>query len=333
MSLLRRSTLTALVIAFALSNIPALAADKNDDKAEKLAAARARLDQAAREVAELSSDMAAEGLPDRLVFLGRNPNRAVLGVGLGEASKAGDGVPVVSVTPGGPAASAGVKPGDVITAINGKPVKREGMPAQRALLDEVAKLSPGDDVSLAITREGKPQAVKFKAERLARGDVPAERMLRYRIDRPDGDFGPNARDIDVMVERAMQSGGAFDDLELVPITPTLGKYFGAERGLLVVRAPEHKASSEPGRLEDGDVLIDIDGRVPNNPRHAFNILRSYQPGEKLTLHVLRERKKMTLATTVPADDRRMRRREIRQFNFPAPPPPPVPPVPPTSPAT
>ena len=81
------------------------------------------------------------------------------------------------------------------------------------------------------------------------------------------------------------------------ITPKLGKYFGTDKGLLVVRAPEDGA----GEVEEGDVLMGIDGRVPESPGHAFRILRSYQPGEKLKLDVLRNRKRLEVSVTVPKD--------------------------------
>ena len=71
--------------------------------------------------------------------------------------------------------------------------------------------------------------------------------------------------------------------------------FGTEKGLLVVRAPGDSAY----QLQDGDVLMGIDGRVPEGPGHAFRILRSYQPGEKLKLDVLRNRKRVEVSITMP----------------------------------
>jgi S1-C subfamily serine protease len=112
-------------------------------------------------------------------------------------------------------------------------------------------------------------------------------------------------------------------LELVTLTPKLGQYFGADRGLLVVRAADTPALP----LEEGDVLQTIDGRAPDNPGHAFRILRSYQPGEKVKLGVLRQRKAITLEATLPAPDALRDGGQQRR--------PPVPPLaaPPPSPAS
>jgi S1-C subfamily serine protease len=290
-----------------LSATTTLAADEKPQKdtTEELAAARQRLDQAARDVAELSGKMGRDGMPDNLIFLGRNPNRAMLGIGF-ERNKDADGVSVLSVSPGGPAAKAGVQPGDVITEINGTPLKQDDKGAAHdKLLDAVAKLSPGDDVSLSYRRGDKSSAAKFKAERLSPPGFPAARTYRFRDERGSGEWERESRDYARYLLGAR--GGAFDDLELTTLTPELGRYFGTEKGLLIVRAPKNDAI----KLEDGDVLLDIDGRVPTNQRHAFGILGSYQAGEKVTLNVLRQKKKVAVSVTVP-EERRMRRMSIEK---------------------
>ena len=75
----------------------------------RLAAARARLEAAAHEVAELSA-AAGEPVVDRFMFHGGGPHHAIIGVQLDPASGA-DGAKVRDVSPGGPAAEAGVKTG------------------------------------------------------------------------------------------------------------------------------------------------------------------------------------------------------------------------------
>jgi len=59
------------------------------------------------------------------------------------------GVGIVSVTPGGQAAKAGLRQGDVITAINGTPT-----PDTQTLAGVLAALSPGQTVTVAITQPG-----------------------------------------------------------------------------------------------------------------------------------------------------------------------------------
>jgi len=114
--------------------------------------------------------------------------------------------------------------------------------------------------------------------------------------------------------------GEFGGMELASITPKLGAYFGATEGVLVVQAPDNGAF----KLEDGDVIQTIDGRKPEDGTHALRILRSYQSGEKLNMQVLRQRKTLTLAVTMPE------RPEGDDFMLqPMPAIPPVPPMAPT----
>ena len=104
-------------------------------------------------------------------------------------------------------------------------------------------------------------------------------------------------------------------------------------GVLVVQAPENDAF----KLEDGDVLQAIDGRKPEDGGHALRILRSYKSGEKLNLTVLRQRKPVTLAVTMPerpdmGDNFMFESMTPPMPAMPAmPPSPPVPAVPPGAP--
>ena len=86
------------------------------------------------------------------------------------------------------------------------------------------------------------------------------------------------------------AGNVWADMELVELNEGLGKYFGTDTGVLVVSAPE----SDSLQLEDGDVIVTIDGREPTSVRHALRILGSYQAGESLEIQILREKKKRTL---------------------------------------
>ena len=60
------------------------------------------------------------------------------------------GVLLSGVLEGGPAARGGIKPGDVLIAVNGSPIKDV-----RSLLNQIAQISPGNDAKLTILRKGK----------------------------------------------------------------------------------------------------------------------------------------------------------------------------------
>lgn len=74
---------------------------------------------------------------------------------LGEHFGAKDGVLVASVSPDTPAARAGLKAGDVITAVEGKPVKDVN-----GLVALVREHPAGKEIAIEILRDRKPQTLK-----------------------------------------------------------------------------------------------------------------------------------------------------------------------------
>ena len=65
------------------------------------------------------------------------------------------------------------------------------------------------------------------------------------------------------------------DLELAPLNPDLGPYFGTTDGVLVISAPKDGTLG----LKGGDVVQAVDGRKPSGPSHLMRILRSYDRGK------------------------------------------------------
>ena len=68
------------------------------------------------------------------------------------------GALVSSVEPGGPADKAGVKPGDVILAVNGQHIERYG-----ELSGRISNMKPGSDARLTVFRAGKQQDMDVKS--------------------------------------------------------------------------------------------------------------------------------------------------------------------------
>lgn len=98
-----------------------------------------------------------------------NPERPVIGVMMGRERRDG-GVPVVQVTPGSPAAKAGMRPGDIIRAVGDERVR-----GGRSLQLLLAKFSAGDRVTIEVER-GR-QRVELSLE-LMRLDELAEELNR-----------------------------------------------------------------------------------------------------------------------------------------------------------
>jgi predicted metalloprotease with PDZ domain len=304
------------VIAGALLAGTAVAAPAEDKEAspeERLQDARRRLEDAAREVAELSGEAAGPRAFREFDFAMRGPRRAMLGVNLGGAEPNGGGVRVDGVSPGGPAAKAGLKAGDIIVAIDAKPVA-----TGRELVRAMEMIEPGEKVELGLRRDGKSLELAVEARPLDHAffvGTPGMPAIRALPALPHGEALPFHGDVHWLL-------GGWGDAEFVTLTPQLGRYFGADKGVLVARAPGDASLG----LQDGDVIVAIGGREPQDGPHAMRILRSYQPGEQVELEILRDRRTQRLSAKVPERATRNVMRRAAPPNPPAAPQPPAPPA-------
>jgi len=143
----------------------------------------------------------------------------------------------------------------------------------RALIERLSDVEPGAVVSLDVIRDGATRNVSVETrgrdERIVAFEAPRIQALR----------------------NFFQPAGRWSSMELVTLTPELGAYFGTDRGLLVVRAPD----DDTLMLQDGDVILDIGGREPNSPEHAMRILGTFEPGETAELTIMRQQQRQTLA--------------------------------------
>jgi len=205
------------------------------------------------------------------------------------------GARVEAVTPGGPAAKAGLQAGDVIIRFNGTTLAsapgggfEESTPGQR-LLALTRELGVGDTVAVEYRRSAGTKKTKVIAEDMRafrgpeRGEFPEPGAMAMLGGPPPG--------------FSFCFGEAWCDMELVALNPDLGDYFGTKDGILVVKAPAD--SSLP--LKGGDVVLAIGGHRPPSPLYAMRILRSYAPGESVTIEIMRKQKRVSVVWQVPSE--------------------------------
>lgn len=274
--------------------------NRESELQRKLADAEARMAEAARQIAELTSERLPQlrEIERRIEFIGDDKPR--LGVNIGEGNVEGpvEGVHILGVTPGSAAEESGLRSGDTITAINGESLSADNADqAIRKILDFMEGVEQGDVLSVEYLRDGKVGTVEVEPRATERR-VFEFRGLPKDFSMPDIHVAPKVVG-GLSNDFLVWPGNVWADMELVELNEGLGKYFGADSGVLVVSAPKSSAL----QLEDGDVILNIDGREPTSVRHAMRILSSYQAGEKLQIEILREKKKRTLEIEVP-DDRR-----------------------------
>jgi S1-C subfamily serine protease len=254
-----------------------------------------------------------ESAPDRLIRIMMD-RRARLGIKVNLRPRETDsiGAYVDAVTPGGPADEAGIRSGDIIIRLDGKSVlaggaaeggnrERQSLPGLR-LIELAARLEPGDTVPVEysrgkerrtasvvtadepdlVTRDGDRFTFAFRGPQVAGGARVApspDLMERFEVAGPHWQFF---------------SGSPLGRLELAPLNPDLGRYFGTEEGVLVISAPKDTTLG----LRGGDVVLQVDGREPSGPSHLLRILRSYEVGETFRLDIMRDRKRQKVTARI-----------------------------------
>jgi Do/DeqQ family serine protease len=144
------------------------------------------------------------------------------------------GVLVTNVRAGSAADKAGIKRGDIITAIGGEKVE-DG----NSLRNKVAGTLPGSDIKVTLIRDGKEQEVTAKLD-------------EFETDAPSGDKEPGGDP-----DKSKPTGKL--GLDLKPLTPDEAKKLQLPadvKGLVVVEADPNGAAAEEG-MTRGDVIMEV----------------------------------------------------------------------------
>lgn len=152
---------------------------------------------------------------------------------IAEAIGVKEGILVAQVMKGSPADKAGLKVGDVIVEVNGKPIDKV-----RDLQFSIMKTKPGTEVELKVVRDGKKLSLRVKV-----GQLP-EKGATPGLDTQEGDLGLSLRN---------------------PTTEEKRK-FGLEGAIVVSVAPGSPAY-ESG-IHPGDVILRVNN-VPIRTKEDF----------------------------------------------------------------
>ena len=300
-----------------------------------------------------------------------------IGIGLDPNQRAEHdalGVLVKNVLGDSPAEEAGLREGDVITALQGRSLllaldeeaesgfdPDRSIPVQR--LRVIARaLEPGDEIEVGYERDGESRVSVLVAETIPSRTIRVEldgtldglseqaERLRGRL----GGMGPRMREMfregiastrdrgngrreirilrhhggdeemdrlsddEIHVWRGIGEGDGIGDereiileglgrggrpavfigggssnsdgLELVELQPAVAEYFGTDGGVLVT---DVDGGSNLG-LEPGDVILLIGERVADSPEKVQRILRSYDPDEEITFHIMRKHQEISV---------------------------------------
>ncbi|MBT8143931.1 MAG: PDZ domain-containing protein [Gammaproteobacteria bacterium] len=289
-----------LLIILLLAPLAVLAEGGDEQLAEQLRDAEARMRDAAREMAEIQMELHGDKLDHVFKFVHKTgPKRAMIGINVGadtDDPATREGVRVLGVTPGGPADKAGIRSGDLIIALDDVRLAGHDEDPDRKLMSLLDDIEPGTRVRVSYLRDGDEDTVEVET-----GEFSGLKVIGSGFDDFDSfDAEVFVRDtLEPVLERLplepLMHRRQWGGLELVPLTPQLGRYFGTDEGLLVVRSSEDNKLG----LQDGDVIRTIGGATPKSPPDAMRMLRFYQPGDKLVIEILRDKRGRTLELVVP----------------------------------
>ncbi|MGB7762593.1 MAG: Do family serine endopeptidase [Bryobacteraceae bacterium] len=185
-----------------------------------------------------------------------------------KASGVSEGVFVQRVEPGGPSDKAGIKAGDVVVAINGKPVHDGDQ-----LVGMVTATPVGNSLDVTVVREGKRQNLKVEVADLAQ--IFPERFGAGNEASPDKQEGTTVSfgmDIMNMTERQLETMGI------------------QEKGGVQVVEVEPSSFADDIRLQKGDVIIAIAGRPVLNLDDVKRVQATLKPGDAVQFRILRRQK-------------------------------------------
>ncbi len=182
------------------------------------------------------------------------------------------GAIVSNVTPGGPAAAAGIETGDVIVAVNGEAIDRA-----RALPRLIAGIDPGETAELGVWRRG--EIITVDVEIGALDETPAVAAVEEAPGRSDAAFGLRLARLDASARRAFGIGADVQGVviaEVAPDSPAAGK--GLRPGD-VITAVDRFDVSTPADVVAGIETVREKGqtavllRVSRDARERFVALR------------------------------------------------------------
>jgi serine protease Do len=179
------------------------------------------------------------------------------------------GVLVQEVQPGGPADKGGLKPGDIITTIDGRPIKDGD-----DLVNEIAGRKPGSSLRLGFLRDGKQSDATVTVG--DRDKVFAELNNPQSIAAPDqqGDAGEAKLGI-VVREASSATVGKLHTSGMVIQSVRTGSFAdlqGLEPGLVIIRINKQPTTSK----SQYDAIVD---KLKTGDDVVFEVMDPRRPGD------------------------------------------------------
>lgn len=199
------------------------------------------------------------------------------------------GAEIMGVDRDAPAGQAGLRPHDIIVALNGKPVSSD-----LQLRNRLHSMPAGRLIHLRLIRGDKTIHVAVKLA--SRTQVEAESWPEgvifedgFPFSSAGGDFSsiPFRNHLGPQVKLREFAMLRCDGLDVEPIGKQLASYFGAPQDMgLLVRKVEPKSVAATAGLEAGDVITAANG-MPSSTLRGWLMVVSQNQGKVVKLKVIR----------------------------------------------
>ena len=166
-----------------------------------------------------------------------------------------------------PAAKAGIQSRDIITAVNGTPVKDA-----RDLAMQIGGMAPGAAVNVTIWREGAEKSIS-----LTLGEMPKERAAAMPQLAATGTDVPK---LGLMLAAAEHVAG------------------GGSEGVVVVNIDPSGLGSEHG-FKAGDIILDVGGKKVVGPVDVRNAIKDAQMNGKRAVLIRLKSDEVTKFVAIP----------------------------------
>ena len=259
-----------LVCVFAAITVSAETPEADESVEDRLEKAREMLDQAAGKFAEHVTEYVGE------FDVKAWSDRPFLGIVI--ATQDEEGVRVASVTPGGGAEDAGIRPEDLVIRVNS--ARLTGSQAPIVLLHEALDhVEKGETVEVELLRDGETMTVDVAPQMGIRAHVLNMRPATpLRFASPSNIWsGWNER-------RHEQAFG----FKLVDIGETLGAYFGVDSGVLVLTA------EDGSDLLPGDIVQRVGEDDVADAEAAYMAVAEAEESTKVVVRRSGKRKTVTI---------------------------------------
>jgi S1-C subfamily serine protease len=161
------------------------------------------------------------------------------------------GLVVTEVWPNGPGVRAGLREGDVITAVDGAEVNDQG-----GLNFRVGTRAPNDTVEVTVLRDGRRETVSARVQPLP-GDAGTENATMVR-------------------------SGVLSGAQVLALNPALADSLGGDpfaSGVIVGRVQRGSYANRVG-LQGGDIILTVNGRAVTEVQQLMDVGR----GSELTIN-------------------------------------------------